>query len=144
MRIFTKKLTIHTSDNVQLLNITEKVKQIVKDSNIKDGFVIVYTLHTTTALMINEAEPGLEKDFVNIIKEMFPEEDDYRFHHHFHEKDGRMAVNAFAHFRSVFIGPHLVIPIENGELILGGRQNIYFVELDGPLRRTFVVQVIGV
>ena len=143
MKVFLKRIIIQTEQNVQLINITDTVKEIVRESHILNGMALVYTLHTTTGLMINEAEPGLEKDFVEILKELFPETIDNRFHHHYHEKDGRMAVNAWAHFRSVFVGSNLCIPIQNGKLILGGRQDIYLVEMDGPLERTIVIQIMG-
>ncbi len=143
MKIYTKVLKFITRKNVDLINITEKVREIVKESGIKEGFVNVFTLHTTSAIIINEDEPGLEKDFVEIVKEVFPESDDYRFHHHYHKADGRMAVNAWAHFRSSFLGPQVIVPIRDNNLLLGARQNIYFFELDGPHERTVVVQVIG-
>jgi len=138
-----KKISIQTTRNVQLINITNDIRKIVKESKIQRGFTIVFTLHTTSGLMINENEPGLEKDFEEMLKELFSETDHNRFHHHYHEKDGRMAVNAWAHFRSAVIGSNLIIPVDNNDLVLGGRQNIYFVEMDGPMYRTFVIQVVG-
>lgn len=140
--MLTEKVTIQSKRNCELINVTEKVSDVVAKSKIKEGFVQVITLHTTSAILINEDEPGLEEDIPNFISRLVPEEGTYR-HHHFFPKDGRNAVNAWAHIRSCLLGSHIVLPILGGKLLKGGRQNIYFVELDGPKRRSFVIQVVG-
>jgi len=70
------------------------------------------------------------------------EDGDYH-HHHFFHKDGRMAVNAWAHLRNILLGSTLSIPVAEGRALLGERQNVYFVELDGPQARTIFIQVMG-
>jgi len=127
---------------MELINITDKIKEVVKNSGISNGICLVFSLHTTTGVMINEAEPGLEKDVPKFLRELVPEDESY-YHHHYYYKDGRMAVNAWAHLRSILLGLFATIPIFNGELVLGGRENIYLIELDGPQVRNVVVQVMG-
>ena len=140
--MLTRKITIQSEKNCELINITERVAELVEKSEVKEGFVQIYTLHTSSAMLINEDEPGLEEDIPDFLNKLVPEEGTYR-HHHFFPKDGRPAVNAWAHIRSCILGSHVALPILNGTLLKGGRQNVYFVELDGPKRRNFVVQVFG-
>jgi len=143
MKIYTKRISLITNKNFELIDVTDTVKRIVSESNIRNGFSIIFSLHTTTGLIIQESEEGLMKDIVNFFEKIVPREfENYRHTHYFY-KDGRMAVNPWAHLRSILTGLSLTVPVENGDLLLGGRQRIFFVELDGPQRRTFVVQVIG-
>jgi len=142
MKVHLRRFEVQTTRSTELINITKTVKEIVKNSGVSDGVCLVFSLHTTTGVMINEAEPGLEKDVPNFLRKLVPEHDDY-YHHHYHFKDGRMAVNAWAHLRSILMGLFAVIPVSKGELVLGSRENIYLVELDGPQIRNVVVQVMG-
>jgi secondary thiamine-phosphate synthase enzyme len=73
---------------------------------------------------------------------LVPEEDSYA-HHRFFRKDGRMAVNAYSHIRASLLGANVTMPLQDGSVVLGSRQNIYLVELDGPQLRGFAVQVLG-
>ncbi len=140
--MLTEKVTIQSKKNSELINVTDKVSELIAKSKIKEGFVQVFTLHTSSAMLINEDEPGLEEDISDFMLKLVPEEGTYR-HHHFFPQDGRPAINAWAHIRSCLLGSHVALLVFNGELFKGGRQNIYFVELDGPKRRSFVVQVVG-
>jgi len=142
MKVHLRRFEVQTTRSTELINITKTVKEVVKNSGVSDGVCLVFSLHTTTGVMINEAEPGLEKDVPNFLRKLVPEHDDY-YHHHYHFKDGRMAVNAWAHLRSILMGLFAVIPVSKGELVLGSRENIYLVELDGPQIRNVVVQVMG-
>jgi secondary thiamine-phosphate synthase enzyme len=71
-----------------------------------------------------------------------PEDESYA-HHRFYRKDGRMAVNAYSHIRASLLGANVTVPLQDGSLVLGSRQNIYLVELDGPQLRALTVQVLG-
>lgn len=142
MKFFSRKIVIQTKENTELVNITDAIKKLVKESGVKYGCLNLFTTHTTTALTINESEPGLEKDIVNFVKSLVPEGSPY-FHHHYYAADGRMAVNAWAHIRASLLGANIVVPIEDGKAVLGRRQSIYYVELDGPQRRNLFVQIQG-
>ena len=142
MKVISRQLEIQTHRRTELVNITDLVKEVVLRSEVRNGLCTVFTRHTTTGIMINENEPGLELDVVRFLEKLVPYEGNY-FHHHYFYKDGRMAVNAWAHLRSILLGASVVIPIEDGKLQLGGRENIYLVELDGPQLRRVVVHVMG-
>jgi len=111
-------------------------------SGLKNGIVNVFTLHTTTAVTINENDPMLEEDIARFMVKAVPESESYA-HHRFYKKDGRIAVNAYSHIRASLLGSNVTIPLQAGEMVLGLRQNIYLVELDGPQVRGLVVQVMG-
>lgn len=143
MDIVTEKVRFQTLRGCELINVTDKVREIVKRSGVREGTVNVYSSHTTAAVLINENEPGLEEDIPDFIQRLVPEEGPYR-HHHFLPSDGRNAVNAWAHLRNCLLGSHVSMPIVDGDLLKGRRQNVYLVELDGPKIRSFVVQVFGI
>ena len=107
-----------------------------------DGVVYVTTLHTTTGITINEGLPDVEDDIVAMLHRLVPDVGPYR-HARFLPSDGQMAVNAPSHLRSALLGMQVALPLMAGQLVLGQRQTVYFVELDGPLRREFVVHVLG-
>ncbi|RLF23786.1 MAG: YjbQ family protein [Thermoprotei archaeon] len=142
VKVYFKELTIVTRRSCELINITDEVKKAVSESGIKNGIVLVFSKHTTTGVFINEAEKGLERDIPFYLKKLVVEEDNF-FHHHFFYKDGRMAVNAWAHIRSVLVGLHAIVPLKDGNVLLGGRENIYLAEFDGPKERHVVVQIMG-
>ena len=128
--------------STELIRITDQVRRAVEMSGLKNGIVNVFTLHTTTAITINENDPMLEEDIARFIVKAVPEDDSYA-HHRFYKRDGRIAVNAYSHIRATLLGSHVTVPLQAGEMVLGTRQNIYLVELDGPQVRGLAVQVMG-
>ena len=142
MAILVERLSLKSEKATQLIKITALVRRVVEKSKVKDGIVNVFTMHVTTGLTINEDDPRLEEDIARFLVNAVPEDDSYA-HHRFFRKDGRMAVNAYSHIRASLLGPSLTIPLQDGQLILGLRQEIYLVELDGPQTRGFVIQVMG-
>lgn len=142
MKSVLTRFGIQTSHDTQMINITERTRQLVRDSGIVAGLATVMTLHTTTALTINEGLPDLEDDILELVSNLAPANSNYR-HARFLHSDGQMAVNAPSHLRGALLGMQVSLPVDAGELVLGERQTIYFVELDGPLFREGVVHVIG-
>ena len=128
--------------STELIAITDQVREIVQKSGVKNGIVNIFTQHVTTALTINEDDPKLEEDIARFMVKVVPEDDSYA-HHHFFRKDGRMAVNAYSHIRASLLGANLTVPLQGGNMVLGGRQNLYLVELDGPQLRGLAVQIMG-
>ena len=142
MTVLVEKISLRSERATQLIKVTDQVHRVVEKSKVKNGIVNVFTLHVTTGLTINEDDPMLEEDIARFLKKAVPEDDSYA-HHHFFRKDGRMAVNAYSHIRASLLGPSLTIPLQDGLVVLGSRQHIYLVELDGPQTRGFVIQVMG-
>ncbi len=125
-------IEIRTRKRVEIIDITEKVEEFVKD--VEDGIALVYTRHTTTAIVINENEPGLLEDIINILNRLVPSNAGYM-----HD---RIDNNADSHLRAILLGNSVVVPVINGRLDLGTWQRILFIELDGPRTRRVTVKVI--
>lgn len=142
MRFAVEKIFVKSQRSTELICITDQVRRAVEMSGLKNGIVNVFTLHTTTAITINENDPMLEEDIARFIVKAVPEDDSYA-HHRFYKRDGRIAVNAYSHIRATLLGSHVTVPLQAGEMVLGTRQNIYLVELDGPQVRGLAVQVMG-
>jgi secondary thiamine-phosphate synthase enzyme len=137
-----ERIGIQTTRDTELIDITPTVLAAVARAGVRDGRVFVNTLHTTTAITVNEGLQDLEDDLLALLADLVPPDRPYR-HARFLHSDGQMAVNAPSHLRGALLGMHVSFPIANGEIVRGSRQTIYFVELDGPLFREFTVQVIG-
>lgn len=128
-------LNKESNKRVEIIDITHDINDILNKGKIKDGIVNIFARHSTAGIVINENESGLVKDFQNIIESLIPENNNY-----LHD---RIDNNADSHIRSFFIGSSETIPIENGSLSLGTWQSVFFVELDGPRNRKFVITVMG-
>lgn len=121
------KLTVDTSKHTQMLNITDMIQRCVEDSGVRSGVCTVFIPHTTAAVTINEnADPDVVRDFTMEINKLVPWEDGYR----------HMEGNSAAHLKASMIGFSEQIIIEDGRLVLGIWQGVYFCEYDGPRRRS--------
>jgi secondary thiamine-phosphate synthase enzyme len=143
MKSIVHRLELETTHETELIDISGRIAELVADSGVQNGTVFVLSLHTTTAITVNEGLLDLEIDIANLIHKLAPDNDSYR-HSRFLPSDGQMAVNATSHLRSALLGFQVFFPIENGQMVKGARHTIYFVELDGPQYRTYVVQILGV
>lgn len=120
------QISVKTNARTQMIDITSQVQAAVEASKIKNGLVHVFSLHTTAAVTINEnADPAVEIDILNTINKVIPWED------HFRHMEG----NSAAHIKVSLFGPSEIIPLEEGTLVLGTWQGIYFCEFDGPRNR---------
>jgi len=133
--VYSKKISVETRSRFEFIDITSKVQQVVTDSGITDGIAIVFTVHTTTGLFINENESGLLKDIEVVVCKVVPSSLDYRHN--------RVDDNAPSHIQSVLLGSSLTIPVESSHLQLGTWQRIFFAERDGPRHRSVIVKVLG-
>ena len=128
------KLSVSTSQHTQMVDITHLVQKAVADSGIKEGICTVFIPHTTAAVTINEnADPDVVRDFTMEIDKIVPWEDGYR----------HMEGNSAAHLKASMIGCSQQIIIEEGRLLLGTWQGIWFCEYDGPRRRSVYVKLMG-
>lgn len=131
MQIYKKTINIKTSHKDELLDITSDISRVVTDSGTQDGICFVYCPHTTAGLTINEnADPSVKKDILRGLEQMIPS---IRFSH--------LEGNSPAHIKASMMGFSLQLLIENGSLVLGTWQGIYFCEFDGPRRRTVHLQI---
>ena len=128
------RFNVRTGARSELLNITHQVQDAVNASGMKSGLCQVYISHTTAGVTINEnADPDVKTDMINILEKIVPWRDGYR----------HMEGNSAAHLKSSMMGFSVSVPIDNGSLVLGTWQSIYFCEFDGPRTRNVFVTVIG-
>jgi secondary thiamine-phosphate synthase enzyme len=130
-----ENLTVRTTGRVQVVDVTARVQEVVGSSGVPEGAVLVHSPHTTTAVVVNEAEGHLVADLLDWAARMAPEGAGYRH-------DGTDG-NAHAHLRAMMLGPSVTLPVTGGRLVLGTWQSVLFVELDGPRERRLCVQVLG-
>ncbi|MBX3583312.1 MAG: secondary thiamine-phosphate synthase enzyme YjbQ [Rhizobiaceae bacterium] len=143
MKSVVKRFSIDTTQDVELINITSIVKEAAAESGVSNGIVYVTTMHTTSGITVNEGLPDVEADLLSMLERTASEFGDYR-HQRFLPSDGQMAVNSCSHQRSLLTGMQVAFPVENGTLVMGARQTIYFAEFDGPLHREYIIHVLGV
>jgi len=126
-------MEIETANQSEIVDITAGVERHVQESGIANGICLVYSLHTTTALIINEADDALLNDILELMERIVPRGAGYE-----HDwGDG----NAHAHLRAALLGSSVVIPVEKGRLALGTWQRVLFIELDGPRKRRISVRL---
>ncbi len=127
-------MNIQTTSHTQLIDITASLNKEVAEAGIGTGMAMVYSPHTTTAIIINENEPGLTEDILKLLNLMVPQGG------YAHD---RIDNNARSHLQAIVLGNNVCIPIENGGLALGTWQSVFFVELDGPRNRKLAVRIVG-
>jgi len=142
VKIKLGKLEVQSRGDKELIDITPEVERVVRDSGVKEGVVNILTMHTSSGIIVTEGLPCLEMDVLNHLEVLAPEEGDY-YHNRYLDIDGRLGFNAGAHLKSILGGISAFFPIEDGQIVKGSRQRIYFAEYDGPLCRTYCVQVMG-
>ena len=127
------KFTVKTSRKNELLDITQKVHHIVNTADVEDGIALVYTLHTSAAIVVLENwDPSIIDDFLTIMHKLVPEGG---------WKHDKVDGNGAAHLKSTILGPSRSFPVVEGKLFLGKWQNISLAEFDGPREREIVVIV---
>lgn len=136
MNTYTKKILIHTDERIQFVKITEKVREIVKESGIQDGLVLVNPMHITASVFINDNESGLLRDFKNWLEKLAPQNFDYN-HHQTGEDNG------FAHLWRTIMGREVVISLTDYKLDFGPWEEIFYGEFDGQRDKRILVKVIG-
>lgn len=129
--MFLKEYSLQTPSQA-FVNVTQKVKQAIRESGITDGTCIVYTPHTTSGITINEnADPDVVRDLLFALDKTFPDRPEFR----------HMEGNSAAHLKSSCVGTSVTLIVHGGEPVLGIWQGIYFCEFDGPRSRHFYVSV---
>jgi thiamine phosphate synthase YjbQ (UPF0047 family) len=152
---FTKVLNFVSQKRIELHNITADISALVKKSGIRDGILNVSSLHTTTALFINEYQSALLEDIKSFLERLLGENTthqhqcdkhaafNYGYKHNCEYCSDCDRKNADAHLGATMLGHNLCLQIADGQLVLGKWQSIIFAELDGPKARTLVTQIIG-
>jgi secondary thiamine-phosphate synthase enzyme len=141
-KVFNRIIDWITNDRMQLLNITDRINEIVRKSGVRDGLVHLQSLHTTSAVFINEWQDALLHDVKTFFEEVVLREQYYRHNDPEHSDCERK--NADSHLRGMLMGQTLCLQVRNASVLLGTWQSIIFAEFDGPRSRSLAVQVSGV
>lgn len=145
MKIYKQKIDLESKSQMEFLDITDRVQEVIDHSGIREGQVLIYVPHTTMGVAINHNESMLLRDFMGSLYRLVPVEDHYS--HDLFElrketvSDGRS--NGHSHCKSLLVGVSTTVPVERGKLFLGDRQSIFAVEFDGSRKRDVLVQVMG-
>ena len=127
-----KEIILKTNRRIERIDITAQVAEAVRSSGIREGICVVYCPHTTAGLTINEhADPNVASDIVNRLSKLVPHNENY----------AHIEGNADAHIKSTLTGNSVQLIVNNGNLLLGVWQGIFFCEYDGPRNRRVWVQV---
>lgn len=133
VKIFNEKFVFSTKGEIDFMDLTGKVHEVVRKSGIKNGLIHIFAPHATGILILTEHEPRLDKDIEDLLEKIIPKHGGYRH-----------PSNAHSHLRSMLLSPDKTLPILDGEAIFGTWQSLVFVETDVyPRRRTIIMQAIG-
>ncbi len=136
MKTVTDYIWFNTRNKREFINITDKVKKMVENSGITEGFVLVSAMHITAGVYVNDAEDGLIADIEEWLEKLAPYRPDYQ-HHQTGER------NADAHLKSLLIHHEVIVPVTLGFLDLGPWQQIYYAEFDGQRKKRVVMKLMG-
>jgi len=133
MKIFNQSFTFSTKGEIEFIDLTSKVKEVVNRSGIRNGLIHVFAPHATGVIILTEHEPSLDNDIKDFLERIIPKHADYRH-----------PSNAHSHIRSMLLCPDKTLPVIDGRVVLGTCQSLIFVETDVyPRQRTVVMQAIG-
>ncbi len=126
-------LSVKTSTKTELVDITSKIAKWVKESGVSEGLCMLYVPHTTAAVTINEsADPSVRGDIMMVLNQIIPWDANYK----------HLEGNSPAHVKSTLVGASELVAIENGSLVLGTWQGLFFCEFDGPRTRKIQVRIL--
>jgi secondary thiamine-phosphate synthase enzyme len=129
----TKQVRVKTNARTELVDITQSVQRLVAESGIRSGVCYLHVPHTTSAVTINEnTDPNVGRDILKELNKVIPFDDNY----------GHSEGNSAAHIKSTLVGVSQTVMIEDGRLVLGTWQAIFFCEFDGPRDRRVLVKMV--
>jgi secondary thiamine-phosphate synthase enzyme len=140
------RIRVETRRSTEFIDLTDRIDASVSDTGIRDGLVNVHTLHTTTAILVNEHEPLLLADFAALLDRMAPQHAVYQ-HDDMAARTANLGTgerpNGHAHCRALLLGSSTSLNLAGGRLQLGRWQRVFLVEMDGPRSREVSVLVLG-
>jgi len=137
MKTLTKELWINTPTRRAIVSVHEQVEQLVAESGVRDGLVLVNAMHITASVFINDNESGLHHDYEVWLERLAPEKPHSQYRHNGFED------NADAHLKRQVMGREVVIAITDGKLHLGPWEHIFYYEFDGKRDKRILVKIIG-
>jgi secondary thiamine-phosphate synthase enzyme len=142
LQMYLETICYKTRERLELINITKDLNEVVRKHGLKAGILLVQSLHTTTAIFINEFQQALLDDIKSFLERLVGRFDYWR--HNDPKISECSRKNADSHLRALLLGHTLSLPVRDGEIALGYWQSIILAELDGPRERSIQIQVLGV
>jgi secondary thiamine-phosphate synthase enzyme len=136
VKIYNEHITLQSTKKREVFNITAQLKAAMEKSGFRDGIMLVSSLHSNSAVIVNDEEPGLLEDLDAWLGEVAPIHDNYKHKGHFESNSG-------IHFQSLLLNQQVVVAFTEARLDLGPWQSILFVELDGLRPKRILVKVMG-
>lgn len=133
---------VQTDQRIELVDLTNRVIEFVRGSNLREGLLSIWSMHTTCTLFINEFQSALLADIKRFLETMVARDAEYLHNDPKHSDCDRM--NADSHLRAMLLGHSVTLQISGGEIVLGQWQRILMAELDGPRARSLRVQIFGI
>jgi secondary thiamine-phosphate synthase enzyme len=137
----SETLTVETETRFQLIDVTDRLLDLVRGIGVREGIVNLFSLHTTCAVFINEVQVALQSDIKRFLELLVDRDAEWLHNDPEHSDCDRF--NADAHLRSLLLGPTLTLQVSGGEVVLGQWQRVLVAELDGPRSRSIRVMVMG-
>jgi secondary thiamine-phosphate synthase enzyme len=137
MKSLTKELWFNTKNRFELVNITEEVEELVRESGVQEGLCLVNAMHITASVFINDNESGLHRDYLDWLEKLAPHEPVSQYRHNGFED------NADAHMKRQVMGREVVVAITEGQLHFGPWERIFYGEFDGKRKKRVLVKIIG-
>jgi len=138
MKVYQGEIELETKGENDMIDLTDEVQRVVKESGIKEGIACIFVPGSTGAITTIEYEPGLMKDMPRALERIAPKNEYYHHHETWHDYNGH------SHLRASIIGPSLTVPITDGKIVHGTWQQIVFIEMDVRSRhRRILVKVLG-
>ncbi|MBO7146702.1 MAG: YjbQ family protein [Lentisphaeria bacterium] len=138
MKSYRQELTFNVPQKCGFINITQQVREALKQSGIREGLLLCNAMHITASVFINDNEPGLHEDYENWLDKVAPHEPVDQYRHNLLGED-----NADAHMKRQVMGREVVIAVTNGELDFGPWEEIFYGEFDGGRRKRVLIKIIG-
>jgi secondary thiamine-phosphate synthase enzyme len=144
MQVVNQVIEVKTDEGIGIYNITPQIVKLLERTDIKNGQVLVFSRHTTTALAINENEKRLLEDVKVHLRKLAPPSERY-LHNDLHLRDvpEDEPMNAHSHLMAMMLSTSEVVPVMDGQLALGTWQSVLLFDLDGPRKRTVFIQISG-
>jgi len=137
MKSYRKELWFNTKSRREFINITPEVERCLKESGIKEGFVLCNAMHITASVFINDDESGLHQDFETWLEKLAPEKPYSQYRHNNGED------NADAHLKRTIMGREVVVAVTDGKLDFGPWEQIFYGEFDGKRKKRVLIKIIG-
>ena len=142
LTIHGETLVVQTDQRVEVVDLTDRIMEFVRRCTMREGFVSIWSMHTTCTLFINEFQTALLSDIKKFLDTMVARDAEYMHNDPQHSDCDRM--NADSHLRAMLLGHNLTLQISGGEVVLGQWQRVLMAELDGPRARSLRIQIFGV